>query len=160
MALPSYGKAILTYGAIVWAHKVTKNMKPLQRIQRLALLSLGHFPKSIPTKGLEIAANYTPLDLHIKEMAANTALRIKGRNKITWDGIGFNGRRGHLHHYIDNDFENIDYSMPTVDWNLNYELNYDSLTDGVPLMGNDINIFTDGSKIDDGPTGYLSLIHI
>ena len=49
-------RPMLTYGSLVWA-KVTRNPKvkeKLKKLQRLALLVMGHFRKSTPTAGLEV----------------------------------------------------------------------------------------------------------
>ena len=47
-------RPIITYGAIVWAHRAKTYLKYLNRVQRIALLCLGAFAKSTPTLGLEI----------------------------------------------------------------------------------------------------------
>ena len=103
-------KPIITYGAIIWAHKIPLNYKPLVRIQRLALLCLGHFPKRIPTAGLEVATHYLPLQLEAQNHAEKTALRIRGRNRRTWDGIGHGQHRGHLCFY-NSDLPTSDLSL-------------------------------------------------
>ena len=54
----------------------------------MALLSLGHFPRSSPTKGLEVIFGYMPLDFKTREMALKTYLRIYKRFDRKWDGIG------------------------------------------------------------------------
>ena len=92
-------KPVVLYGALVWAHKIPTNHKPLARLQRLAMLCLGFFLRSTPMLGLQIALNYMPLDILAKEEAAKAAIRIKGRNSQLWDGIGNGDLRGHLFHY-------------------------------------------------------------
>ena len=67
----------ITYGAIIWAHQAGKHIKQLDRVQRL-----GHFTKSVPTKGLEIVTNLLPFDLFIKEHAEKMAARILGLNPV------------------------------------------------------------------------------
>ena len=62
-------RPLISYGAIIWAHRIKPNNSQLLRLQRLSLLSLGHFPKSIPTRGLDVATNLLPLDLYVKEHA-------------------------------------------------------------------------------------------
>ena len=54
----------------------------------MALLSLGHFPRSSPTKGLEVIFGYMPLVFKAKEMALKTYFRIYKRFDRKWDGIG------------------------------------------------------------------------
>ena len=62
----------------------------------MALLSLGHFPRSSPTKGLEVIFGYMPLVFKAKELALKTYLRIYKRFDRKWDGIGHRRQRGHL----------------------------------------------------------------
>ena len=44
--------------------------------------------------------------------------------------------------------------MKEIDWNINYHLNIDSLKEDTPYLGGDVDIFTDGSKIGEGSTGF------
>ena len=57
----------LTYGCLVWVKAISKEgiKKDLTRLNRLALLSFGHFRKSTLTAGLEVISYVRPLDLHI-----------------------------------------------------------------------------------------------
>ena len=47
---------------------------------------------------------------------------------------------------------------PIFNWNFNYTLNEQSFQEGNPNNQGSIQIYTDGSKIDDGPTGYGTFI--
>ena len=63
---------MLTYGCVVWV-KATASagvQRSLERIQRLALTSLGHFRLNTPTAGLEIITHTIPLWLFIQQEAA------------------------------------------------------------------------------------------
>ena len=79
-------KPIVLYGAIVWAHRVPSNFRPLIRLQRLAMMGMGHFLPSTPTLGLQITLGFPPLDILAKEEAAKAYIRILGRNPCRWDG--------------------------------------------------------------------------
>ena len=63
--------------------------------------------------------------------AKKTAVRIRGRDRRTWDGIGLGQASGHLFFY------NRKHPIPDsitayYNWNLNYTLNPDSLRSGTP----------------------------
>ena len=84
------------YCSIVWGHKVNQSVRPLVRVQRLALLMLGHFLPSTPTAALEAMFGYPPLDILARQEAILAATRLEAGVGQGWDGIGANGRRGHL----------------------------------------------------------------
>ena len=68
----------LTYGSIIW-HKAVDNAavkEKLQRLQRLALLTMANVRKGTPSTAMEIIFDLTPLDLIIKEMAAKAYVRL------------------------------------------------------------------------------------
>ena len=89
-------KPMVLFGSIVWAHRTRHTNRHLSRLQRLALLSLGHFPRSAPTKGLEVILGFTLLDLLAKERAHRTYVWIRNRNPHRWDVHGLSNARGHL----------------------------------------------------------------
>ena len=143
-------KPLVLYGAIVWAHRIPNNFKPLIRLQRLALLCLGHFPRSTPTHGLEVILNYTPLDLLAREKAALTAHRTYGCNPARWDGLGTGQKRGHLYlARTDWTDTNSDSIPPCYYWNQQDIVDMDSLTHGQPKQHKGTVCYTDGSKTDD-----------
>jgi len=69
----------LTYGSLVWSRVVEKKtiQQKLQRVNRLALLSMAKIRRSTPTAGLEVLANVMPLHLHIKAEACSALLRTE-----------------------------------------------------------------------------------
>ena len=75
-------KPILLYGAVVWAHRIPRNFWPLIRLQRLAMLGMGHFLHSTPTLGLQDTLDFTPLVSHAREEASKAYVRILGRNSL------------------------------------------------------------------------------
>jgi hypothetical protein len=87
----------ITYGSFIWGqicdHLSQKTALAVQRLQRLALLSLGHFRKSTPTAGLEVVCDIKPLELEIKKTAIMTFCRLSERLKNNWDGIVFQPNR-------------------------------------------------------------------
>ena len=92
-------RPMLSYGSLVWAHHVQntqKNLTMLKKLQRLALLTMGHFRRSTPTTGMEVIMNLTPLPLFLKQEALTALARIRGRVKPEWDGIGNTTQNGHI----------------------------------------------------------------
>ena len=158
-------RPIVTYGSHVWSHGLkesSKSFRILNKIQRLALLPLAPIRVKTPTAGLEIITGTLPLDLHIKNLNLNTYLRIKNRIRVLWDGVGRDGRRGHLFH-LSSQFSGCTVAgipmdrIPTVvSWTKLYRvcIDYDPLTLSVPTL----RIYTDGSKAGD-KSGYGLLFH-
>ncbi len=70
----------LAYGALVWAKACDNEWAKveLNRLNHLALMSMGHFKRSTPTAGLEVIAHVMPLDIHIKCEAALAHKRTQG----------------------------------------------------------------------------------
>ena len=90
-----------------------------------------------------------------QEWAQNTVNRIKGRNKTRWDYIGNGRKRGHLYYYKP---ERLDSIPMTYQWTGLPQCN---VTDGKPFTppnGDYILAYTDGSKIDDGPSGFGTVV--
>ena len=143
-------KPVVLYGALVWAHKIPKNFKPFIRIQRLAMLCTGCYPRSTPTLGLEAILGFLPLDLQAQLEATKAATRITGRNPSRWDGIGNGSKRGHLFRF-QRDWGSID-RIPTVyHWDGGPEIDWDSFTYGQPgpAEPNSTVCYTDGSQVVD-----------
>ena len=61
----------------------------LDKLQRLALMSMTACMYTTPTRALERLVNIKPLTIHLKEKAASTVARIyESVDKANWDGIG------------------------------------------------------------------------
>ena len=72
-------RPILTYGAVVWwqcLKKVTFAAK-LSRLQRTVCIGITGAMRTTPTAALEVIVNLCPLDLFIKGIAAQSAMRLK-----------------------------------------------------------------------------------
>ncbi len=79
----------IAYGAVVWAHGLTKGTeRDLTRVQRLAILPITQPLRSTPTAGMEAMLGWMPLSIYVREMGMNTYLRIKDLVRAGWDGIG------------------------------------------------------------------------
>ena len=122
---------------------------------------MAHFPRSTPTRALEIITNIKPLHKVIEEAGFNTYIRLKKDGALDW--IGKNERQtrntSHLRFWVDKadnftvDVKDIDVEA-TINDKVLFNVNMNSLSGEkryqVPSL---INIYTDGSKIDD-KVGY------
>ena len=72
-------RPVLTYGCLVWGTFIEKPwaVQAMRKVQRLALLAMGHFRRSTPTAGLEVIAAVPPLDVYIRGLATAAFLRTK-----------------------------------------------------------------------------------
>ena len=72
-------KPVLTYGSLVWWPKTeqTTIKNKLNRLQRLACLSISGAFKTTPTLAMEAIMNILPLHLHIKYEALKSAVRLR-----------------------------------------------------------------------------------
>ena len=158
-------RPMLAYGALVWA-KVTQLkaiQKKLRRLQRLALMAMGHFYKSTPTAGLEVATFTAPLWLHIRQEGAMAWLRTKFRLKLDRKLVTINKRSpkklGHRQ-YIEKFMNDIGYvdqtsdaMAPVFNWDRKYVVDESSYELGMPDLSGDVTIYTDGSKNAAGMVG-------
>jgi hypothetical protein len=83
---------MLTYGALVWAHRKMPDylVSRLTKLNRLAAMGLGPMRRNTPTAGLEIILDFQPLDLVVKEEGLKAFGRLKNNEHLrtVWDGLG------------------------------------------------------------------------
>ena len=139
----------ITYGTIVWGHKLTENsglQGKLASIQRLAMLGMTHVMKSSPTKGLEVVLGIMPLFLVCQQVAVMAWWRLRSsRGPPRWDGITrYKNQMGHRRSW-----ETFMSTIPEVDMPANSR--YSIKMWNHPLMATDdfspeYIIYTDGSQ--------------
>ncbi len=156
-------RPVLTYGSLVWAHAAqTKTFETkFRQLQRLSLMSMGHFRKSTPTAGLEIIMGLPPLDLWVRMEAGLAYRRTRGRRKLEPQDLFTRelGKRGHRQlsmEFLDNlgldEFEEDILSEPAEEWNKKYWADLDSMETGADRCGNEPGtayVYTDGSCLQD-----------
>ena len=88
-AYTGIARTILAYAAFVWAHEIDHPdiRAKLLRLNRLAILTYAHAPRSAPTKGLEIITDTMPLPLFLQEHAVLTFARIHKQVDLDWEGM-------------------------------------------------------------------------
>jgi ribonuclease HI len=148
----------LLYGSLVWS-KICDTAwarKELTRLNRLALLTMGHFRKGTPTAGLEMIAHVPPLDLTVKFEATmgyrrtlahckvdRALLRTTHTSKIGHRQIcrGFLGELGVQE-------EETDDMQARLIWKKSFSIDESSFQVGLPpTRCVDIDVYTDGSLL-------------
>ncbi len=138
----------ISYGSIVWAHKIARrDVHRLGKLQRLGLLLLTQPLRSTPTAGLEVLLGWLPLDLHAQETGVCTYLRIQGstQNKHLIQG-------GHLWHWNKMTDSIIDSGYPR-EGNLSQHIWIETVAANKRFFQEPICIYSDASKEGDN-VGY------
>jgi ribonuclease HI len=145
----------LIYGSLVWA-RACKNawaQKELSRVNRLALLSMGHFRKATPTAGLEIITHVPPLDLQIQFEAAMAYRRTKDHRKTSpallctkvARKVGHRQKCREFLHQLDPEGEKVDDIPAVIIWDKSYRVDTQTFNKGMPGKFLDVDVYTDGS---------------
>ena len=150
---------ILSYCLYIFAQAITKcQLKKFRKLQRLALLMLGHMRRGTPTEGLNIITNTLPVELYIEKELLAATYRLRSKVDRTWDGLSEGKAKGHIKFAEDMYASaNLEINKPNdcinkqIVWNRRFEVDTESFK-----SGNDhtegVRCYTDGSKID-GHTG-------
>ena len=144
----------VTFGSIIWS-RAAADGQIIQKLSRLnRLISACMFPmrRGTPTAALEIILNLPPVDLVIKERALNSMLRIAHHNRSRWDGCGKG--RGHIR-YLKNTLLDLGVDKLVFDntkslsFQKEYTVDFSSFRKGLPDTKSELQLFSDGSKLDD-----------
>ena len=158
----------LTYGCLVWGQIARHDyvQKKLYSFQRLALKAMGPMRKGTPQRGLEVLTYTRPLELEIRKLAAEAAIRTKRYDPMPnqlYSNIDC--RKGHrqwseefLHNigfkYYDLE---LDEGDTKYNWNRNFQIDLQSMEKGkfygLPRLDAKIQIWTDGSLRSGGQAG-------
>ena len=161
-------RPMLCYGAMVWGHRATHMEKQLRRINRMAINTMGIFPRSTPTATLEIMLDIMPLHLFCQQEAMKARVRLDDVVELAWEGK--NDKKTHaISHlkYWEETLKQHDISTYDNDkcastrWNNGFRINRDSF-DGKARHRSltQFNIYTDGSRKDDQTgSGYAIYKH-
>ena len=151
-------RPMLSYGSMVWQHalKDKKGLNgKLQRLNRLALNSFTHIPRSTPTKALEVFVDLLPMPLFLQMTALATYHRLHDQLEFGWNGLDRTRKRNNISHLKNlMDLTNrLDLPPGCSDrcyariLDKSYHINTDSF-DGKAFhrRPSQYNIYTDGSK--------------
>ena len=160
-AFHSIVRPMMSYGALCWAHKIDVNNLDtiLRTLNRAGMNTFGNFPRSTPTRTLEIISDTTPLSLHILKVGLSSRIRLRDVVQMDWAGPEGTTNNSYSHIYfwdqmiIDcnlEQFMNVDdytlLSMPLT----RYQVILDSFSGTSKYLSpSQLNVYTDGSKYHD-----------
>ena len=159
----------ITYSAMTWGHSIQSftKIRQLKQINRLASLMMSPTRKTTPTTALEIINDLIPLNLYITKISLAAYSRLAP--KLDWRGQSLKNKTqiGHIK-YLEGIYETATQGQTDVDITYhqkqpleqNYIVNIQNHIGIRPPKLTQINVFTDGSKTNDGTGAGLSLIHI
>jgi ribonuclease HI len=144
----------LLYGALVWA-KISETAwaeSEFNKINRLALLAMGHFRRSTPTAGMEVLNYIRPLKYQVMMEASMGYLRTSHIHK----NIKSSKHLVFASKWVDKlplSKEEIDEGTLTFNWDRKYQI---IIEDGEPDFMNNVRVYTDGSLVkDNAGSGFL-----
>ena len=150
-------KPMLSYGALVWAHEINTDLlaTSLRKLNRLAINTFCNIPRSTPTRFLEIALDVPPLELYFQQLAIQTYYRLKPLLPLDWSGEYKNKTYSTSHlKYWGNFYEQIGIASESLDTlsgaleGRKFVVNRKSFDRSYTTYPSELNIFTDGSKIE------------
>ena len=147
-------RPMLCYGAMIWGHRAPELEAKLRRINRMAINTFANFPKSTPTRALEIMLDILPLHLFCEKEAIAARTRLDKVIGLDWPGT--NGKKthskSHLRHWQDRMMEH-GLNIEEVDgcnikkWNNAFKVNTESFSGATKhRVPTQFNVYTDGSK--------------
>lgn len=146
-------RPILTYGCLVWWKATDKRYikNKLMAVQRLACILISGAMKTTATESLDIILGFTPIDLHIRSLAAKSAIRLQSLGCFKNCAYG----HGSILQEMGMDLTNTttDLIVPTFKFDNPFLTKYPTRQewDDNEVVGiSDIEVFTDGSKMDTG----------
>ena len=160
----------LTYACLVW-HSVCRLKtvtKQLKRLQSLSFKLLAFYRKGTPVAGVQVISGTLPVELHILRTAAKAYFRTRPFAIHTDEEMHTNivsaiGHRQWISKLLsNNDLEWLQAPLDEIPvkrvWNRDFEVNLESCSSnnknrGKPREGERWQIYTDGSKDENGLSG-------
>jgi ribonuclease HI len=138
----------LTYGALVWARAAESKwaQQEFTKLNRLAMLAMGHFRRSTPTAGMEVINYVRPLRFQILHEASMGYKRTFAMH---------NGKKSsaHLVHasklWEGFPFPEVDEGEVTFNWGKKFCIDADSFSSGEPTSNGTLTVYTDGSVMNE-----------
>ena len=153
-------RPMISYAAMNWAHiaELDDMIEALRKLNRFAINTIVKVPRSTPTRALEIILDIFPLHLHIRKEGMSTFLRLRDQLPLNWVGVYTNLTYSVSHRrYWDYEFMDSDLSKDKVlddccvpSPERKFTLDLESFVDMASCQKHvDVNVYTDGSKIND-----------
>ena len=157
----------LTYGSYIWAHALTSTQQnSLASFQRSILKSTATLHNTTPGATLNLVFDVLPIQNFVDQEVVLAHLRSNYKQACTWKKLVLMSQRSSHKFYAHNLFLQIfpkslvtDMINKTFPPRKLYHIDHQSLTENKHNPIGDIQLFTDGSKID-GKTGYGAYISI
>lgn len=155
-------RPMISYASVVWAHSIDTPAleQRLRRLNRLAISTYTLFPRSTPTRGVELLTDTFPLHLWLEKEALCAFVRLAKLLPLNWSGLNRNKRRNVAHRrfwsYKMEEYEIQDLLLETdscysICPELQFTIAHDSFHSSheffLSLEVASWRIFTDGSKI-------------
>ena len=118
-------RPMLVYGSVTWAHSVDRPsiVQKLRTLNRLALSTYTMFPRSTPTRAVELLTDTFPLHLWLEKEALCAYIRLAKKLPLTWSGTNKNKRRNVAHtRFWANKVEEYDISALLLETDSCYSL--------------------------------------
>ena len=163
-------RPMITYGALCWAHVAHHDAidKILRNLNRAGMNTYSNFPRSSPTRTIEIITDTMPLSVFAQKTGLSSRIRLRDIISKDWQVSSANRYNPGSHiQFWDNLIEDCNLEE--------YLLEDDSIQTEMPfskfsvitnsfsgqakfLTPSQINVFTDGSKLNDkvGSGVYIS----
>ena len=128
-------RPMICYASMVWGHRAPHAENKLRRLNRMAINTFGSFPKSTPTRALEIILDVMPLHLFCLQEAIASRSRLHDVVKLDWPGTNQKKTHSisHLRFLEDHmtklalDPANLDTCSQLI-WSSGYHINRDSFS--------------------------------
>ena len=155
-------RPMIAYGALCWAHVADKdpNDKILRNLNRAGMNTYSNFPRSSPTRTVEIITDTMPLSLFAQKVGLSARIRLRDIVQMDWQVAATTNRYNPGSHiqYWDNLIDDCNLEE--------FLLEDDSIQTEMPfsrfsvitasfsgtssfLTPSQINVFTDGSRYND-----------
>ena len=170
-------RPMMSYGALCWGHVAYNDAidKILRNLNRAGMNTYSNFPRSSPTRTVEIITDTMPLSAHIQKVGLSSRIRLRDIIHLDWQVPDDNplSTSSHIRYWNNlisdcnleeylNEDDSVSMELPFSKFNI--------ITDSFSgntkfLTPSQINVYTDGSKFN-GKVGagiYIvgnnSLIH-
>ena len=157
-------RPMIIYGCIIWAPSLVRGYEEkFRRLNRMAMNTYAPFPRSSPTRLVELLTDTFPLHLYVRKEGLCAYIRLSESLQLNWSGVdetitthNISHRKFWLNLKTQLDLDEItsipsDYCFfrPSTFGGVN--VNLESFSGGDEfLRHSDVSIYTDGSKSEFG----------
>ena len=166
-------RPMMTYGALCWAHKISTGSIDgiLRNLNRAGMNTYSNFPRSSPTRTVEIITDTMPLSLYAHKVGLSSRIRLRNIVNSDWlppvdtsetasGHINFWDQQivnCNLEQFLEPD-DSVQLTLPYI----KYQVHLNSFS-GHPkyLSPSQLNVYTDGSKLNNrvGAGVYITRSH-